>query len=128
MKCDKVRDILITDYIDGEASQSVCVEIEKHLKACKNCKEFYATVKKEAVLPFAGAEDIAPPEEVWNNIKVRITQERQTFDVIGALNSFKERFFIPKPALAMVSLLLFIVIGLSGIKYYQVHNYNLVKN
>ena len=128
MKCDKVRDILLTDYIDGEASQSVCIEIEKHLKVCKKCKEFYAAVKKEAVLPFAGAEDIAPPEEVWSNIQARITQKKMSFDIVEALKLFKERFTMKKPALAMVYLFLFAVIVLSGVRYQQVYNYNLTKN
>jgi anti-sigma factor (TIGR02949 family) len=39
-----IRDL--NDYIDGEASQTVCSEIERHMADCEDCKVFYDTTQK----------------------------------------------------------------------------------
>jgi anti-sigma factor RsiW len=36
----------IADYLDGEATDSICAEIERHMEACENCQVFLNTLKK----------------------------------------------------------------------------------
>ena len=52
----------IADYIDGEIDQSLCADIEKHLKDCKNCRIMVDTLKQTVVLCRDGKKEKLPPE------------------------------------------------------------------
>jgi len=128
MNCKHIKKILITDYIDDEADDKIRKNVEEHLKKCESCGRFYEDLKKEAVSPFKEIRDMKVPDEVWDNIRAKIGEEKKAFDIGGILDPLKRIFILPKPALAMVSFLLFVVIALSGVKVYQVYNYNLTKD
>lgn len=51
-------------YIDGEASQAVCEEIERHLQVCDNCRVLVNTLKKTIELYQVHDEDQVLPEGV----------------------------------------------------------------
>jgi predicted anti-sigma-YlaC factor YlaD len=46
------REILapLSEYISGEAAESLCAEIEAHLSECENCRVVVDTVKKTILL------------------------------------------------------------------------------
>jgi predicted anti-sigma-YlaC factor YlaD len=46
------REILapLSEYISGEAAESLCAEIEAHLSECENCRIVVDTVKKTILL------------------------------------------------------------------------------
>ena len=45
MNCEKIQELLMADYIDGEANIKLRAKIEKHLAACDNCSKM-----KEALI------------------------------------------------------------------------------
>jgi anti-sigma factor RsiW len=49
MRC---RDLLdaISDYVDGELDESLCADIEEHLKGCNPCRVEVDTVKRTVTL------------------------------------------------------------------------------
>ena len=47
MKCERIREKLLTEYIDGRATETLKMEIEKHLEDCNDCKEYYQTLKEK---------------------------------------------------------------------------------
>jgi anti-sigma factor RsiW len=60
-ECNKyIQDI--ADYIDGEADESLCAELEKHLKDCENCRIMVDTLRKTVVLCREGKRENLPPE------------------------------------------------------------------
>jgi len=52
----------IADYIDGEVDESLCADIEKHLKECNNCRLMVDTMKQTVVLCRDGKKEALPPE------------------------------------------------------------------
>jgi predicted anti-sigma-YlaC factor YlaD len=46
------REILapLSEYISGEAAESLCAEIEAHLSECENCRVVVDTVRKTILL------------------------------------------------------------------------------
>jgi anti-sigma factor RsiW len=49
----------LSDYVDGELSQSMCQEIERHLAGCQNCRVVVDTLRKTVALyQLTGAEPI----------------------------------------------------------------------
>jgi len=58
-KCDQYIQN-ISDYIDGELAESVCEDIEDHLKGCKNCRIMVDTMKQTVVLCREGKQEQLP--------------------------------------------------------------------
>jgi len=52
----------ICDYIDGELDQSLCEEIDKHLKECRNCRIMVDTLRQTVVLCREGKQERLPAE------------------------------------------------------------------
>ena len=52
MKSDECQNLLgqLSDYVDGEASQALCREIERHLADCENCRVVVDTLRKTVML------------------------------------------------------------------------------
>jgi anti-sigma factor RsiW len=49
MRCRDLLDAL-SDYVDGELDESLCADIEEHLKDCNPCRVEVDTVKKTVTL------------------------------------------------------------------------------
>ena len=60
-KCNqKIQNIC--DYIDGELDQSLCEEIDKHLKDCRNCLILVDTLRQTVVLCREAKQERLPAE------------------------------------------------------------------
>ena len=76
MNCREIRDMILTDYLDGEQWEERSIEVEKHLTACSACRDFATQVKEKTVLPLQQSKPIQVDEEViWQNIKAEIETE-----------------------------------------------------
>jgi anti-sigma factor RsiW len=40
----------LSDYLDGEASQEICAEIDRHLTDCEECQVVVDTLRKTVLL------------------------------------------------------------------------------
>lgn len=49
MHCKDLLKIL-SDYVDGELDQSLCADVEEHLKGCDPCRVVVDTTKKTIAL------------------------------------------------------------------------------
>ncbi|MFH1622766.1 MAG: zf-HC2 domain-containing protein [Candidatus Omnitrophota bacterium] len=106
MNCEKFRDIILTDYLDGNISMERKIEVQEHLKQCFECRELEAATRKTAVEPFNLADKVVVPESLWQNIKADIEQEQ--YQVVGnpfagLLGRLKNLIIFPKPAFALAS-------------------------
>lgn len=123
MRCARCKELIMTDYTDGELEQGVREEVAGHLESCASCRKFKEVFIKKAVKPIKSAELIEPPEFIWHNIKERIISERQPATQ-SALSALRERlsrvFAIPKPVLATAAVMV-IVFGLmvAGLSVYR---------
>jgi len=93
MDCSKVRDIIITDYVDAELEEQRKQEIDRHLQSCAACRAFAAAVSKMAVDPLRKAEIEEPPAFLWTRIKSHLEPDHSRsglkwFNVIVTLSMF----------------------------------------
>jgi len=58
-KCNQyIQDI--NDYIDGEIDESLCSELEQHLKECSNCRIMVDSLRQTVVLCRGGKREALP--------------------------------------------------------------------
>jgi len=113
MRCDQYQELILTDYLDKEASGE---EIERHLAGCGRCREFAERARKIALEPFEHIERISPSPRLWQNIKEAIEE-----DTAGAVREYpldlwgflKNLFPLPRPALAVATLAVTVVMVLT---------------
>jgi anti-sigma factor RsiW len=76
-KCDHFKDLILTDYIDGELHKNSAENVESHLLDCSDCRAFLKEVKNNMALPLHRAAHQPVPAELWDTIKQKIEQENQ---------------------------------------------------
>jgi predicted anti-sigma-YlaC factor YlaD len=54
----------LSDYVDGEACDEVCDEIERHLQGCENCRIVVDSLRKTVSLYQTSAGDETLPSDV----------------------------------------------------------------
>jgi anti-sigma factor RsiW len=111
MNCEKIQELILTDYSDNELKHPIKRDVEAHLKSCQQCKEFEIALRKTAITPFQGIEDVQPPEFVWHRIKEDIQKDTQkeTSFVDTVVERLKKVFFLPSPALVYASITIIIL-------------------
>lgn len=95
MNCKKIRDIVITDYIDNELDEKTRREIEQHLNNCADCRAFEKALLSTVVGPLKNAETVNPPDVLWSRIKNNLEQGKHNnnFMSLGELLSiFRQRW------------------------------------
>ncbi len=117
MNCKEIRGLVLTDYIDGELAAKDKEEVDRHLAECGNCREFYAYVQASVSQPFLNTDLIFSSDLIWERVKEQIEHERQrkTLGLVDRWEDLKARFFIPKPALGIATLLLLFLVAGAGI-------------
>lgn len=112
MNCKDAQELILTDYLDGEAKRQAREAIEEHLAACAACREFHAVVSKVAKEPFVNAGRMTPPVTIWQNVKSAIAaeEERKRGFLSGILERLKHTFYIPNPAVAVATALMIIIL------------------
>ena len=113
MKCDKIQELILTDYIDGQLDSSAKQDIETHLRECSKCREFLLAAEKTTI-PFNELDKVRAPEHIWQAIKSAIEQKRQPFVsnvVVDFVRNIKSFIILPKPRLAIISALVMIVLA-----------------
>jgi anti-sigma factor (TIGR02949 family) len=54
----------LSDYIDGELSDELCQELQRHMTGCENCRVVFDTLTKTVYLYQAEAQQTEVPAEV----------------------------------------------------------------
>ncbi|MFA5430270.1 MAG: zf-HC2 domain-containing protein [Candidatus Omnitrophota bacterium] len=102
MNCERIREIIITDYADGTVSGADAGLIKEHLASCRACREFEALVQSSAIAPFRrlAREDVPPG--IWDAIREQLPEPapERAFFLRAAVSRL---FFIPRPALLALS-------------------------
>jgi anti-sigma factor RsiW len=116
MECKKVQDRLLTEYADKELRPEENTEVDRHLAACLDCREFFGAVQRSAVIPFQGAGEMRPESAVWQRIQERVEEERaRSLNGFGMLADALTPFFkMPQPVFraAFVTALIALVVVL----------------
>jgi len=115
MNCKKIRDLIITDYIDQEAPDAAQKEIQAHLKVCAGCRGFEQALREKVSVPLRAMEPATPPYSVWQRIRQVIDEEeaRQSVPFLRRVSDFLAGVvFKPKPALAFSAVLIVVLVAL----------------
>jgi anti-sigma factor RsiW len=116
MRCEEVRELLLSDYIDGELDAAAAALVKEHVGACASCAALEARVRGQAVAPFRAAREAAPPKRVWKAVERRITGPAARGGVFAGLGGALRGFFAlpqlrPAIAAAAVALIAAFLIG-----------------
>lgn len=114
MNCERIQELILTDYLDGVLELKVRKELEGHLVNCPQCREFAAAARKVCVEQFEGIVKAEPPQHVWMRIEDTIQQEHPASNALLLFwRKFLDDFsFVPRPVWALASvLLLFVAAG-----------------
>ena len=105
--CDKYRDWILTDDLDGEMDTAGKLLLEEHLKSCSECFAYRAQVQKTLGVPFKARPSMAVPAHIWQTIKERIEVEeisgepRRNF-LFGWMESLSLRQWAPALTAALM--------------------------
>ncbi len=120
MKCEHVKELILTDYLDEQLGKEQKAQIEKHLTICKGCKEYELLTRTAAVEPFDNLEKYSPPEATWNKIREHIEEElplqEPTSSIADLINRIKTFLYIPKPAFVVTTMIVLLCAVITVIK------------
>jgi len=113
MKCRKVRDFLLTDYLDGELPEGLKKEVDAHLSKCALCREFQDKVIQKTSLPFRDLEELNPEGYILEEIKEKITDiDNDRYSLWARFKgTIFQGFSLRKPSLALVLSIAVIVVS-----------------
>ena len=95
MDCHKIKEILMTDYVDSELTGQMQERIKEHLASCPACKQFEESLLRNAVNPLRGSATIRPPAGVWTRISQGLRERENK-------RSSWSPFFVPAAVLRCV--------------------------
>ena len=110
MNCEKIKELILTDFSDNRLDEKVKKQVNAHLNSCVGCREFAQSVNKIAIDPLKRAEQENPPDYLWYRIKERIGGEKPQPALSGVLQNLQV-FFHPRPAFALASIAVVVIIA-----------------
>ena len=109
MRCERMQELLLTDYIDGELDEKLRRDVDEHVHLCASCRELKRAILERSDQTRKAAVVEEPPAYVWERLKAKILAEpvARRGVLSGAADSIKEAFSvlarIPRPALAFAA-------------------------
>ena len=75
------RDLLknLSDYVDGDLDETLCIEIEHHMAECDNCRVVVDTLRKTVLLYRA-----LPPEPMPEEVEARLFRRLELSEYLSA--------------------------------------------
>ncbi len=112
MNCKKVKELILTDYLDRQVNEEQKKQIEKHLASCVNCKEYELAARKTVIEPFNKTERVNPPEEIWHKIKGQVEEEQKELanPFTDFIHRIKSLLYVPRPVLAVPTIVIVLLI------------------
>jgi len=117
MKCKKVKDLLLTNYIDGETSEELYIQLKEHLDRCKQCSQLESSLRRYAKEPFEEVDQVAVPENIWQEIKDTIEEEQLSKTWLqDVLDKLRNLTVVPKSVFAVATVVAVMLISVTFIK------------
>jgi hypothetical protein len=120
MKCEYVKELILTDYLDGQLGKEQKTQIEKHLTICKGCKEYELLTRTAVVEPFNNLKRHNPPEAAWHKIREQIEEElplqEPTNSFADLIRKVKTFIYIPKPAFVVTTIIVLLLAVITVMK------------
>ena len=115
-KCDHFRDLILTDYMDGQLDKNAAAIVENHLLDCSDCRVFFKEVKDNVAVPFDQPLQQPVPAELWRSIRQKIEDEdkgnRFCFpEIEDIVDKLKRLIVFPRMVPVFASLILMFLAG-----------------
>lgn len=117
MKCKNIQELILTDYLDGEMGSEQLKQVERHLAACTDCREFRDAAKQVVAEPFKNAGKVNPPESVWHQIEETIEERKNKRAVAHFFENLKTAFSVKKPVFALSVVAAILIISVLAIQF-----------
>jgi predicted anti-sigma-YlaC factor YlaD len=114
MNCKKIRELLLTDYLDKNPDENTMAGVRAHLEKCPECRLFESEIRESSVAPFKNLPRHTCPESVWLNIKEKIAERQgQQVSLLELIREKLKALSQPRPVLVFSStmIILFIMLG-----------------
>jgi predicted anti-sigma-YlaC factor YlaD len=119
-RCDQIKELIMTEYIDGLSDKIVIGQVEGHLLDCSECRAFFKDVKN-TVVPFEQASQQPVPAELWASIKQSIEQKHQAVNPLeGFMEGLKGLMVFPRLVPVFASLVLMVLVSTVSLNTIQV--------
>ncbi|MCX6356884.1 MAG: anti-sigma factor [Candidatus Aureabacteria bacterium] len=115
MKCTEARELLASDFLDGELDKDARGEVVKHLDACDGCRRFEEAVRRAAVDPLRNAPRETAPPSLWLKVRLGIEHEQER-GVRAALYRVWRSFHVPWTAYAAASATAAVIIAIAVLR------------
>jgi len=118
MRCERIQELILTDYMDKELGEKLTREIDGHIRSCAACREFKRVAEKKTVQPFKAVQSVEAPSYIWERVKQKIAAESagRSGALAGAADIIRNIFWslgrIPRPAVAFAAAAVLIIAGL----------------
>lgn len=120
MDCDKMRDIILTDYIDGRLTGQALQDVEAHLASCAGCRGLASELVSVGA-ELGKSRHQKPSSEVWERIRSEVNRPPVgVFSAPDLLRSARSVFARLRPAItvaAAAALILVVLIAGHVIPY-----------
>lgn len=77
MDCERARDLILTDWADGELAVAESSALMRHLGACAACRALADRVTAETVVPLQRAPGRQPDPALWSRVQAGIRRENR---------------------------------------------------
>ena len=72
MKCKRIKELLLADYMDNEIEEASQLALDAHIKICSACRQLKESIDTGLLPLLENAKVQSPQEEMWQGIKTRI--------------------------------------------------------
>ena len=120
LKSFQIKDLILTDYLDGRLQGKLKADMENHIESCANCRAFLKLAKENLAELFEGIVREKTPDEVWKNLRKSLIERQKVAyhkPVMALLEKIRRLIFIPKPAFAIASALSILLIAVILIRF-----------
>jgi len=117
MKCDDCLNLL-TEYIDGEASEHDATQVSAHLIACANCANEFEALSAEDEIYARYDRELNISPSMWNAIAARTAAEHRPIQKTSWRTSLAGLFAIPRFGFAFSGAMAVVIIAVvAGVMY-----------
>jgi len=111
-KCSGIKDLILTDYIDGELVKDAAGQVESHLLGCPECRAFLKEIKDNTAIPFHQSVRQPVPGVLWDMVRQNIENEGQAPGLFSDfIEKIKGLLVIPRLVPIFASLALMLLAG-----------------
>lgn len=115
MRCERIRELILTDYMDRALDEKITSEVDRHILSCAACREFKRVADEKAAQPFKAVQKVEAPSYIWERVKQKIAAEsaERSGALAGATDIIRSMFWslgrIPRPAVAFAAAAVLII-------------------